>query len=203
MTMTSSRERRQPRLLLPLLFSVPFFSATPAVASEASELRFSASAQAFYAAMPTESDALNPYGPGLGVRAGVTLPISLYLGVSYEHFFGGEPRGWASVVSVRTEAVADQVTGWAGYELELEALDFRPRVGLGYARTRTEQVVWGDGEPERSQTSEGAVVVSPAVELAFPVGAASFILEGRYTFIPAELAAADVLMIGVGFGIDI
>ena len=61
----------------------------------------------------------------------------------------------------------------------------------------------GEGEPRRSQTSEGAVVVSPAIDLAFPVGAASFILEGRYSFLPASLVAADVLMIGVGFGRDI
>ena len=38
---------------------------------------------------------------------------------------------------------------------------------------------------------------------AFPVGAASFILDGRYSFLPASLVAADVLMIGVGFGLDI
>ena len=61
----------------------------------------------------------------------------------------------------------------------------------------------GEGEPRRSQTSEGAVVVSPAIDLAFPVGAASFILEGPHSFLPASLVAADVLMIGVGFGRDI
>ena len=36
----------------------------------------------------SDDPALDPYGAGLGLRAGVTLPASLYVGASLDYFFG-------------------------------------------------------------------------------------------------------------------
>ena len=38
----------------------------------------------------TPSDTLNPWGLGLGLDAGYTLPNAVFLGGSFEYFFGEE-----------------------------------------------------------------------------------------------------------------
>lgn len=193
--MTRSLERSAARFFLPVVGC--WLWSWPAVARESSELSFSASAQAFYGALPAASDSVNPYGPGLGVRAAVTLPLPIYLGASYEHFFGGDPSEWASIDSVGIEATTDQVSVWVGYSLALDGVTVTPRWGLGYAQVNL--VTDDDGQLLR-KFSEAGFILSPALELTFPVGVAELVLEGRYSFVPEELAQADALMIGVGFG---
>ena len=41
------------------------------------------------------------------------------------------------------------------------------------------------------------------MQLVFPVGPASLLVEGRYSIVPEEVAEADALFIGVGFGAEI
>jgi hypothetical protein len=171
-----------------------------AVAPDAA-VSFSASVQAFYAGMPDATGSLDPFGPGLGVRAGLTLPNALYLGVSYEHFFGAGPQGWVGAYSVDAEASLDEVQAWVGYELALDGVSLRPQLGLGYVYSREEIVADRAPVAERSTSSAHGVVVSPTLQLAFPVGPAWLLVDGRYAIIPEAVANGDALMIGVGFGV--
>jgi hypothetical protein len=195
----------QPRRSLPLLLVCGLcWYPKAAFARERRELSLSASVQVFYGDLPGTDGAfdLNPYGPGLGVRGAVTLPVSIYFALSYEHFFGGEPTHWANIVSVRNEATIDQATAWGGYQLDFEGITLRPCLGLGYAYAVKKDTVTERGAVRHERESDDYVVVTPALAFATPVGPASFVVEGRYSFLPETLARADALLIGVGFGVD-
>jgi hypothetical protein len=175
-----------------------------ALAREPGELSLSASVQAFYGDLPGTDGAfdLNPYGPGLGVRGAVTLPASIYLALSYEHFFGGAPTDWANTVSVQNEATIDQVTAWGGYQLDFDGATLRPCLGLGYAYAIKTDTVTDSGVVRHERESDGYLILTPGLAFATPVGPASFIVEGRYSFLPETLAVADALLIGIGVGME-
>jgi hypothetical protein len=181
--------------------------AAQSAAEPGSPVSLSASANAFHGTLPAGSDfAYNPFGPGLGLHVGVTLPLSVYVGASYEHFFGGEPLEWVSADSFRRDGSLDQLTAWVGYELALDGIVLRPRLGLGYVRVESEittrEQFSAVGTTETSSSS--VLVVAPALGLSFPIeGALSLLVEGRYQLVPEELAGADALVIGVGFGVDL
>lgn len=172
-----------------------------------SDLSYSGSLSGIYGLLPGASDSLNPYGAGIGLRLGITLPVRLYLGLSYEHFFGGEPVRLANIVAWESEATVDEAQAWLGYQLPLDGITLRACLGLGVAYLQEETLVYGmqtaSPEPERSTESALGFVWSPALQLAFPVGAASLLVEGRYSIVPEEVAEADALFLGVGFGADI
>jgi hypothetical protein len=163
------------------------------------EVSFSASLQAFYASMPDSTGELDPFGLGVGVRAGVTLPIALYLGLSYEHFFGG-PSAWAGEYYGEQQASLDEVQAWLGYDLALDGVSIRPLLGLGYVYSRVESTAVLGTVEDQSRSAYGGVI-SPTLQLAFPVGPAWLLVDGRYAIIPDAVANGDALMIGVGFGV--
>jgi hypothetical protein len=165
---------------------------------------YSGSVSGLYGMLPDASDSLNPYGAGLGLRLGITLPVRLYFGVSYEHFFGGEPVSYANVVAWETEATVDQVQGWVGYQLPLDGVTLLPCLGIGAAYMQKETLVTDmRGEQERTEEDAVGLVVAPALQLVFPIGGPSLLVEGRYSIVPEDVAEADALSIGVGFGVEI
>jgi hypothetical protein len=166
-------------------------------------LSYSVSAGALYGQLPGASNSVNPFGVGLGLRAGMVLPQRIYFGLSYEHFFGGQPFGFANVASYEIEATLDQLQGWVGYQLALDGVTLRPSFGLGAAYVQQETLTTDDRGRERTEDAALGVVASPALQLVFPVGAASMLVEGRYSMVPESVAEGDGLLIGVGFGAEI
>src|SRR5262245_31588543 len=84
-----------------------------------SDVAYSGSVSAVYGVLPDASDSLNPFGVGVGIRLGMTLPMRLHFGLSYDHFFGGEPSRFANIAAYESEGTVDQVQGWVGYQLPL------------------------------------------------------------------------------------
>ena len=76
-------------------------------------------------------------------------------------------------------------------------------LGLGVAYMQEETLTTDARGQERSEEKALGVVASAALQLIFPVGPASILVEGRYSMVPEELAEADGLLVGVGFGADI
>src|SRR4051794_10315238 len=78
---------------MPKIALVPALSAALLVVGVAGEakalplLTFSGSVRGLYGSATGDLDR-NPYGAGLGLRLGVTLPASIYLGGSFDYFFG-------------------------------------------------------------------------------------------------------------------
>src|SRR5688572_28274518 len=75
-------------------------------------LTISGSARGLYGS-PTGDPELNRYGIGVGLRAGVTLPASLYLGASYDYFFGESDTN----LGVDVSSSLQQFMGRVGYDL--------------------------------------------------------------------------------------
>lgn len=135
----------------------------------------------------------SPYGAGIGLRAGVTLPASLYLGGSLDYFFGESvdtPLGEVSVSLL-------QLMAHGAYDLGLGPLTVRPGLGLGLASTS------GDF-PGGASESESDFVVSPGVEASIGLGLLSVGAEARYNKIFSDGdVSTDAIVFGVGIGVSL
>lgn len=164
---------------------------TTSTASALPLLTISGSARGLYGS-PTGDTELNPYGVGLGLRAGVTLPASLYLGASYDYFFGESDTGGALDVSSSLQ----QFMGRVGYDLGLGPLTLRPQLGFGVAQASSEL------GPVEDTASE--FVLAPAVEFSFGLGLLSLGAEVSYNKVFADDGVeADGVVLGVGLGFSI
>ena len=154
-------------------------------------LTISGSARGLYGSATGDAE-LNPYGVGLGLRAGVTLPASLYLGVSYDYFFGESDSGGALDVSSSLQ----QFMGRIGYDLGLGPLTLRPQIGLGLAQASSEL------GPVEDTSSE--FVLAPGVEFSFGLGLLNIGAEVSYNKVFADdEVEADGVILGLGLGFSI
>jgi hypothetical protein len=151
-------------------------------------ITLSGSARGLYGSAVSDPP-LNPYGVGLGLRAGVTLPASIYVGAGLDYFFGESE----SLAGVDASASLLQVLAYLGYDAGFGPLLLRPSLGAGLAQTSVERL----GEEE----SESDVVISPGAELVIGLGLLSVGAEARYNKVFAD--DADGLILGVGLGFSL
>jgi hypothetical protein len=169
----------------------------------------SATASALYGVDTTGGDpGVNGFGVGLAAEVGVTLPGSLYLGVSVEHFFGlTQNESLLSLPSIDIERSASitELMGHLGYDWSLEGVVLRPSLGAGYALFDIEIESSTAGEESSSSISKGGAVLSPAVEARIPVaGVVSGCVELRYDIVVLSDAPDPTgFVIGAGVGIDL
>jgi hypothetical protein len=176
------------------LFAASALLATLTVTSSASALpllTLSGSARGLYG-NPTGDVDLNAYGPGLGLRLGVTLPGSLYLGGSFDYFFGESDTLLNQDVSVSLL----QLMGRVGYDLGLGPLTLRPQLGFGYAQS--------DSKLDSIESSTSDFVLAPGVEFTFGLGLLSIGAEASYNKVFAgDEVDADAIVLGLGLGFSI
>jgi hypothetical protein len=142
----------------------------------------------------TQNETVNGYGPGLGLSAGVTLPLSLYVGASFDYFFG-ETVSFNAGPDV--SRASSQLLARVGYDLGLGPLTLRPELGLGalFSKVKVE-----GGEPETSDrdlTANGTVL-APALEAFFGLGLLNVNAEARYELVAGDNSNAVVLGLGLG-----
>jgi hypothetical protein len=140
---------------------------------------------------------VSPYGAGIGLSGGVTLPMSLCLGASFDYFFGETQAIQSGEVSVSSY----QLLGHLGYDISLALLTLRPSLGVGLFHGSVE--VGTDGRigftdvPGSSSTND--LVVAPGAELLLGLGLWSVSAEVRYDNVFAD-GDADGLFVGAGLG---
>lgn len=140
---------------------------------------------AFGAGGRFEDNAINRYGLGFGVRAGVTLGAPrLYLGGSFIRFIGGQDQSGEFYTSTLDAEV--------GYEFRLldEILVIRPQLGLGVAQTVTIQSD-NEGYPLALHGAPGFLL---GVRLAPVIISA----EVRRDLVPGEWSNAATFMVAAG-----
>lgn len=182
-----------PLLAAPLLVAsaVLVTLTTTSTAAALPLLTISGSAKGLYGS-PTGDAELNPYGIGLGLRLGVTLPASLYLGASYDYFFGESDTNATLDVSSSLQ----QFMGRVGYDLGLGPLTLRPQLGLGLAQASSEL------GPVEDTASE--FVAAPGVEFSFGLGLLSIGAEVSYNKVfTDDEVEADGVILGIGLGFSI
>jgi hypothetical protein len=169
----------------------------------------SVTASVLYGVDTTEADpGINGFGVGLAAEAGVTLPGSLYLGVSAEHFFGetqGESLLSLPGIDIERSASITELMGHLGYDWSVGGVVLRPSLGAGLALLDVDIESVTAGETTSSSTSKGGVVLSPAAEARIPVGGiVSACVELRYDIVVLS-DAPDLtgFVIGAGVGLDL
>jgi hypothetical protein len=141
-----------------------------------------------------QSKLINPYGFGLELAAGATLPMSLYLGASFDVFFG-ETESLGSGIDVSRSCY--EVMGNVGYDFGLGPLILRPVVGIGYLLGGVET----EDAPEDGVSfdiSTNGTVVSPGAELIFGLGLLNVNAKVRYELLSGNNPNGLVLGLGIG-----
>jgi hypothetical protein len=181
--------RRAPAALLGLACAVVAF-AFSASAQALPLVTLSGSIRGLYGS-DLDDETPSPYGPGLGLTAGVTLPASLYVGASLDYFFGES----ATIGGLDASASLFQVLGHIGYDAGFGPLTLRPSLGLGFAQSSVDLEGLGDD-------SASDVVLSPGAELFVGLGLLTVSGEVRYNEIFSD-SGVDALILGVGLGFSL
>ena len=149
-------------------------------------------------AMGSDSD-LNPWGTGLGLNVGYTLPNAIYLGGNFEYFFGGT----ADVGSFRLKSNIWQLSAEGGYDIGLgENFVIRPKVGVGVAGSKASiegclpGISCGD---QGNTTSDTSPLVAPGATFMLFTSHISLALDVRYALVFGDSTAkALILSFGIG-----
>ena len=137
----------------------------------------------------------NPWGTGLGLEVGYTLPVlPIYVGGNLEYFFGGTldtPLG-------KVDGNLWQVTAEGGYDFGVgDHLVIRPKLGLGFANLSAETCLANFG---CSKSSDAKGVIAPGAKFIIMFSRFELALDGRYDVVLSDPAAkAFIFSVGVGF----
>lgn len=192
---------RSRKLKLPLTALLPALSVallvlgTPQTAQALPLVTLSGSARGLYGS-PSDDLRINPYGGGLGLRLGVTLPAALYLGGSFAYFFGESEQ--AVLGGLEQSRSVLQLMAHVGYDLGFGPVTLRPQLGLGLAQVHSEV---GGGLSE----SESDFALAPGAEFIFGFGLLSISAEAGYdvVFAGEDDAGASAWILGLGLGFSI
>lgn len=132
----------------------------------------------------------NPWGIGLGVNGGYTLPNAVYVGGLFEYFFGDS----RDVAGIKFKGNLWQVMAEGGYDIGLTPLFvLRPKIGAGIAST---SVSAGDTDDSSSDFA-----LAPGVTAMLFLPGFGLSLDVRYdmVFSDPEMGKALIFTAGVGF----
>ena len=137
---------------------------------------------------------VNPWGSGLGLDLGYTMENSVYLGGSFEYFFGETSTVLGSEISNNVW----QLSAEGGYDVGLgESVVIRPKLGLGLASLMVDGCVAGVCEDK----AEKDFMLAPGATFLLLTRSFSLSVDARYAMIVAEpeLAKALIFSVGIGF----
>ncbi|MFZ5892281.1 MAG: outer membrane beta-barrel protein [Myxococcota bacterium] len=136
----------------------------------------------------------NSWGVGLGVDGGYTLPMAVYVGGTFEYFFGDK----VEAAGVEAKGNAWHLMAEGGYDLGLgENVVIRPKLGAGIGTLRGETCAGALGCTSDSSTS---LALAPGVKAMLLTSRFSLSFDTRYALLlDDETAKALIFTFGVGF----
>jgi hypothetical protein len=137
----------------------------------------------------------NPWGTGVGLTGGYTLPlIPIYVGGNAEYFFGSEAQQGA----IKLTGKLWQITAEGGYDIGLgENFVLRPKIGLGLATLSSETCTSLTG---CNKDSESKSVVAPGATFMLFTDHFGLSLDVRYDMVLTDpVAKAIIFSVGIGF----
>lgn len=183
------------RLLVGTVGLVGSGLATPAAADPATQNSIQLGVGFRYGFEQDPGD-LNPWGTGLGLAAGVTLPNAVYLGGNAEYFFGET----LEQNDIEASGHLWQLTAEGGYDIDIglgPIFVLRPKVGAGIAGVTMETCDIGDTCVDDSSTD---FVLAPGATFILMPPGFSLSLDVRYDLIFAERTLnAIIVSAGIGF----
>lgn len=140
---------------------------------------------------------LNPWGFGLGVHVGYTLPMGVYFGVPFDYFFGTEDTFAGAPIEARLWQLGVE----GGYDLALGGeVVLRFKGGIGFASVTTRGCGGDIQAPVCSSSTESKPVFGPGLAFLYLGPRFSFTLDTRYELVPMDpLAHGLIFSFGIGF----
>jgi hypothetical protein len=173
---------------------VAFFRSTPASADPPATANSIRIALGFRYGFSLEEGDFNPWGTGLGIAGGYTLPNAIYIGGDFDYFFGDkiENGGFKQTGNIW------QVMAEGGYDLGLGGnFVVRPKVGVGTAGLKSE--LCAPPLPCVSG-SETDLAVAPGATFLVLTSKVSLALDLRYDLIFADPKTIKALILSAGVG---
>ncbi len=133
----------------------------------------------------------NPYGFGIGGRAGVSI-IGIYGGISGMYYFGSSQQSSAAGVPVSSSPNTAMEGFEAGYTFKLSSLKIRPQVGIGNA------TIGGSGQANVNGSSTS--VSGSSSNLYLEPGGLVMIMLGSTLFVGADVNALILPSMSNGTG---
>ena len=138
---------------------------------------------------------LDPWGSGLGLDVGYTLPNAIYLGANFEYFFGTELVGPPNVNSNLWQFSVE-----GGYDVGLgDNFVIRPKVGVGVAgvKVAVEECPL-DLSCQNSNSAKAAI--APGARFMLFTSKISLALDFRYDIVLTDPSLkALIFSFGIGF----
>lgn len=138
---------------------------------------------------------LNPWGTGIGLEGGYTLPvIPVYVGGNAEYFFGGT----LDSPQVDLDSNIWQLSAEGGYDFGIgDHVVIRPKLGLGYAFLSTETCI---GDLGCQSDSDGKPLIAPGAKFMLLLKSFQLSFDARYAIITSDPSAkAFIFSAGIGF----
>lgn len=190
--------------LAPLLGALVLLATVPAAGADPGPVHFSVIASALYGDELASESLDDAHGAGIDLWLGVTLPVPIYVGLSFSYFFGVPSSGVLlsePPIFVSHDATTTQLLGHVGYDWDLKLARLRPNVGLGFAHTAIDVSSAGANMAStHSKSYANALILSPALEAMVPLGLVAVCAQLRYDTVPNASNARKVLVFGGGLG---
>ncbi len=138
----------------------------------------------------------NPWSSGLGLDVGYTLPNAIYLGGSFEYFFGSS---YASPL-LKVTANIWQLSAEGGYDIGLgQNFVIRSKIGFGVAGFNAKT----EGCPADSCTGSSSMTkaaIAPGATFMLFTSRLSFAVDARYDIVLTDPSLkALIFSFGIGF----
>ncbi len=140
---------------------------------------------------------LNPWGPGLGLGVGYTLPAGVYLGARFEYFFGSKETSPDTDVSVNLwELFAE-----GGYDLGLgDAFVLRLKGDVGMASVNVTCTYKVATEAVCADVSGPKLSLGPGLTFLYLGKGFGFAVDTRYDIVVVdETLHGLIVSVGIGF----
>jgi hypothetical protein len=146
------------RLLAGLAVIIALFVASEREAHALGPIDLEAGLKVGFATNPNSDANFNPFGFGLGARAGIQI-FSLYLGGNAMHYFGGSTTAAGLDVSESMNELGGEVGYTIGF---IPLLQIRPQIGFGDAIL--------SAEVANVSQSKGYFYLEPGLTVLVPLG---------------------------------
>jgi opacity protein-like surface antigen len=144
-----------------------------------------------------EEGDLNPWGPGLGLAVGYTLPNAVYLGGNFDYFFGDSIEAPGTELSVNLW----QLMAEGGYDLGLvNGFVLRPKLGVGLASVHSEICTTIGTSESCESDSQSDFAIAPGVSFLYLGPVISLSVDLRYDMIFADEETGNALILSAGIG---
>lgn len=144
---------------------------------------------------------VNPFGPALGITAGVTLKPGIYIGADFNYFWGGSRTVSGLNAGASMHANIYDVLGEVGYDLWVGRTGvLRPKVGLGIGIARGTFCGSTGFTTACATDSRSGFTIAPGAEYVQFFGPGYLSLEAKWQDVMLSGPDASAVVLGIGIG---